>query len=377
MFYSKFKSLLTHNLINIPGWHTPRKIVVIESDDWGAIRMPSREVYEKMLSEGIRVDRDPYCRYDGLETADDLSRLFEVLVSVKDKNGRHPVITADTVVANPDFEAIKANGFSEYVYEPITDTFSKSSRHEGALDMWKEGMTIGLFHPQFHGREHLNVKKWMHALQIGDDITRRSFDYGTFGLTSAVDENIKLNYMGAFNSAMPEDVEEYDTILKEGLDLFEDLFGFRSESFIATTYTWPTSIEASLKKYGVRFLQGMVSQKIPLDDDTTFRYKNYNFLGHKSSSGLIYLQRNCYFEPAHYENKDNVGECMNRIRTAFRWGRPAVISVHRINFITSIDNERGSNNLSQFKQLLNRIVKQWPDVEFMTSNELGNLIVRN
>lgn len=348
--------------------------MVIESDDWGAIRMPSREVYDKMLSEGIRVDRDPYCRYDGLETADDLGRLFEVLASVKDKNGRHPIITADTVVANPNFDAIRENGFTEYAYEPITDTFSKSPRHEGAWIMWKEGMAKGLFHPQFHGREHLNVKKWMNALRCGDEITRRSFDYGTFGLTSAVDENIKLNYMGAFNSAMSEDVKEYDMILKEGLDLFEDLFGFRSESFIATTYTWPTSIEPSLKKYGVLYLQGMVSQNIPLDDDTTFRYKNSNFLGRKSSSGLTYLQRNCYFEPTQRPDFDWVSECLHRISIAFRWNKPATISSHRLNFIESIDKSNTDRTLPLFRNLLTEIVRRWTDVEFMTSDEVGNLI---
>lgn len=31
----KLISNLAHNLLNIPGWHTNRKIVVIESDDWG------------------------------------------------------------------------------------------------------------------------------------------------------------------------------------------------------------------------------------------------------------------------------------------------------------------------------------------------------
>ena len=34
-------------LINIPGWRTNRHIVVIESDDWGSIRMPSCEVDEE------------------------------------------------------------------------------------------------------------------------------------------------------------------------------------------------------------------------------------------------------------------------------------------------------------------------------------------
>ena len=41
------KQTITHNLLNIPGWRTKRHIVVIESDDWGSIRMPSKEVYKE------------------------------------------------------------------------------------------------------------------------------------------------------------------------------------------------------------------------------------------------------------------------------------------------------------------------------------------
>ena len=41
-----FKQTITHNLLNIPGWNTKRRIVVFESDDWGAIRMPSKAVFE-------------------------------------------------------------------------------------------------------------------------------------------------------------------------------------------------------------------------------------------------------------------------------------------------------------------------------------------
>ena len=57
--------------------------------------MPSKEVYEQFLKEGIRVDNDPYCRYDSLATKEDLEILFEALQSVKDKNGKPAVLTAD------------------------------------------------------------------------------------------------------------------------------------------------------------------------------------------------------------------------------------------------------------------------------------------
>lgn len=363
-----------HHLGNIPGWRTNRKIVVIESDDWGSIRMPSKEVYQQFLNNGIRVDKDPFCRYDCLATKKDLEELFEVLTSVKDRNGRHPVLTANTVVANPDFEKIKSSNFTKYFYEPFTETLKKSITHDGAFELWRQGMQAGLFHPQFHGREHLNIKKWLRDLQSDVGVTRLSFDMGTYGLTAAVDNHIKDNYMGAFNSGLTDDIQKFKSILKEGLDLFEKIFGFRSESFIATTYTWSPKIETFLKDDGVKYLQGMIHQRIPLDDDTKFRYKKNNFQGTKSKEGLIYLIRNCFFEPSQNPEFDWINDCLKRIKIAFLYHKPVTISMHRLNIIGGIDEDNRYINTILFKKLLLKIVRQYPDVEFMSSDELGRII---
>ena len=277
-------------------------------------------------------------------------------------------------MCNPDFDRIKSSGFQQYYNETFTETLRKSPRHEGAFEMWKEGMEKGLFHPQFHGREHLNVKKWMKTLQDGHESTRVAFALGSFGLTAAIDPTVKNNYMGAFNSSLPEDIFFYRELLRDGLEQFEQLFGYRSESFIATTYTWHPSIEKHLKEYGVRYLQGLVTQKIPHGDDCNIEYRKRNFQGCRSGDGLIYLMRNAFFEPSQYNSSDTVGECISRIKQAFRWGKAAVICAHRLNFIGSIDSTNTDRNLPMFKELLQCIVKRWPDVEFMSSDELGRII---
>lgn len=79
------KHRITHNLLNVPGWRTKRHIVVFESDDWGAIRMPSREIYEKLQFEGYRVDKNIYERTDSLARENDLMTLLEVLKNTKTK----------------------------------------------------------------------------------------------------------------------------------------------------------------------------------------------------------------------------------------------------------------------------------------------------
>ena len=213
--------LTRKELYNMLGWRTKRHLVVIESDDWGSIRMPSREVYEEFLRRGIRVDKDAYCKYDALATKEDLTNLFEVLQSVKDKNGHHPVITANCVVANPIFSKIKESEYTEYFYEPFTATLENSEAHQGALDMWKQGMTAGVFHPQLHGREHLSVKKWLKILQEAHPSTRTAFELGTWGLTAQVDPTIDRYYMSAFDSSKDEDIAEYNRIIDDAANMFE------------------------------------------------------------------------------------------------------------------------------------------------------------
>lgn len=366
--------LTRKELYNIPGWRTKRHLVVIESDDWGSIRMPSREIYEEFLRRGIRVDNDPYCKYDNLATKEDLTNLFEVLDSVKDINGNPAVITANSVVANPVFDKIESSGFSEYYHEPFTETLKKYPNHSGVFDVWKQGMDAGVFHPQFHGREHLNVKKWLRVLKGGDSITRTAFYLGTFGLTYLVDPSIDKYYMGAFNSSLPEDIDYYRVIIDEGLDMFEKTFGYKSKSFIATTYEWSPEIEPCLVNNGVKYIQCAISQKIPVGDDQSFKYQWRGFQGTKTKNGLIRLFRNCFFEPSTKPGFDFVGDCLHRIELAFKWGKAANICAHRLNFIGSIFHENTDRNLPELKRLLLEIKKNWPDVEFVTSDQLGEII---
>jgi hypothetical protein len=367
------KTKISNNLINIPGWKTNRKIIVIESDDWGSIRMPSKEIYSQFLKLGIRVDNDPYCRYDCLASKQDLELLFEVLFKFRDNNGRNPIITANSVLTNPDFKKIRESDFSQYYYETFLETLKRSELHNKSFELWKEGINAGVFRPQFHGREHLNIDKWMSNLRAGHSIIRTAFDLGTFGLTQNVDKSIE-NCMGAFKSSDIQSINTYNSILSEGLSLFQDFFGYKSLSFIAPQYTWHPSLEDCLKTNGVKYLQGMVVQKIPLDNGNNFKFKRNNFLGTYSKNGLMYLMRNSYFEPSINPNIDWVDYCLERIKIAFKWHKPVIISMHRLNFIGVIDSSNRDRNLRLLFELLNNILKYYPDAEFFSSDELGELI---
>ncbi len=368
--FSEIKSAITQNLINIPGWRTKRKILVIESDDWGSVRMPSKEVYRKFVEKGLNITETDYNRLDTLESNDDISMLYEVMDSVKNSAGKNPVITANFVVGNPDFEKIRQSDYTEYHYEIVTKTLERYPGRDRVESLWRQGHSAGIFHPQFHGREHVNVVRWMEALRAKTPEIMFTFDNQT-----TFSGNGDYNFMEVLDFNTPDDLLKMKMSLSEGLNLFEQLFGFRSKSFIPPCYTWNSDIEESLYKNGVRYIQGLVVQLLPTGSFGEYK-KKYHFLGAMNQFGQYFLIRNTFFEPSLSRSSDIVGECLKRINTAFRWSKPAIISTHRINFIGSLDERNRSENLTLFRDLLERIIKLWPDVEFMSSDQLGDLIAK-
>lgn len=376
MYTGGIKSALRVNVSNIPGWRTKRHVVVIESDDWGSIRMSSKEAFDRMLKAGMPVDRSHYNLYDSLECNDDLEQMYETLSKFKDSTGRHPVITGVNVVANPDFEKIKTNNFSEYIYEPYTETCKRYSNHDRVYDLWKEGIEKRLMVPIFHGREHLNAQFWMRALRDKNKSTLVGFENEVTGMPGIKGEKLP-DFQAAFQIDTINDLVYQKEVLKTGLDLFEELYGYRSRYFVPTNGPFNNTLEKDLNEHGVKYINTGKKQKEPLGNG---QYKiNTRFIGDKNQYGQIYITRNCFFEPSSsgFEkpaNTDWINNCLKEIEIAFRWRKPAVISSHRVNYIGYLHPENRERSLKQLSELLSKMLKKWPDIEFMTSAELGDLI---
>lgn len=373
---NNIKSKISHYHQNIRSWKSKRKIVVIESDDWGSIRMPDKKTYNHLLSNGIRVDHCPFNKYDSLASEDDLNALFEVLVKFRDFKGNHPAITANCVIANPDFEKIRNNNFKEYYYELFTETLKKYPNHQNSFNYWKQGIGEKIFFPQFHGREHLNVNRWMKALSLRLPETMLAFDSDLFGISKMITSEQRKSYLEAFAADSYDHEDQINSIIMEGLALFQKILGYRSKSLIAPNYVWSDSNELSSFKQGVKFIQGQKKQIT--HDFISNRTKTINhYSGNSNELGQIYTVRNCMFEPSIYSNKNNIASCLSQIRNAFAWGTPAIITSHRVNFMGSLDLKNRTENLQKFFELLSEILKRWPDVEFMTSDALGDLILKD
>lgn len=368
-------SRIVDHIWNLKSWHTNRRIVVIESDDWGSIRMGNSESISRLEGFGIDLtsgNGQRFNYYDHLASYSDLSRLFEVLSSVQDKYSRPAVITAMSIMANPDFDKIRDNGFNRYYYKRFTDSLSETYGCERSLELWQLGEGERLFVPEFHGREHLNVQVWMRDLQDGNTKVLEAFRNSFYGFRNW-NKNFSHTpaYQAAFDPVQIEEVLEHCKILEDGVDIFKSVFSRNPKYFVPPNSIVHPRVLERCKSLNIDLIGRSRRNKIPYGNG---RYKTkYHFLGQRNDLRQRIIIRNCFFEP-NVPNRDWVSECLKEVQKAFNSKLPAIIGNHRTCFISRHCIGNRDTSLRKLGQLLSGIVKKWPDVEFMTSSELGKLM---
>jgi len=363
------------NIINIPGKRLNRKLLVLESDDWGSIRIPDIKTKKKMIDLGLLSAHDPFSKFDTLETSHDLEALFSVLNQFKDAKGNAPIITGNMVVGNPDFQKIKDSNFADYYFEEFTQTYKKQETGTDTFLVLQKGIESRLFFPQYHAREHLNVATWMHLLQSGDEAFRKAFESACFAIDYKLVSSRRNNLMATYDYNSAEDLTYIRQSISEGLALFEQHFQFKSKTTIAPCYVWDAAIEDAFLENGVCIFQGSRFQNIPKPNVSQF-VKRFHYNGEKVNDKM-YLTRNGLFEPSIKENIDWVNITMKNLATAFAWSKPAVVGTHRLNYVGSLVPENRDRNLKSLTQLLTQVLQKWPDVEFVNSADLANLYLIN
>ena len=122
---------------------------------------------------------------------------------------------------------------------------------------------------------------------------------------------------------------------------------------------------------GIKYIY--FSYIMPVPDEKGDFYKKFYHQYKRSSSGLKYYTRNCAFEPSSYTYK-NVDTTLSQIQAAFRWNKPAIISTHRVNFVGGLQKINRDHGIKELIFLLKAIKKNWPDVKFISSSNLLDLL---
>lgn len=370
------KQGLANHIKNIPGWRTKRKLVIISVDDYGNIRLESKKAMENLQKAQIPFTSH-FDRLDTLETREDLEALFEVLSSVKDKNGNSAIFTPYSLSCNIDYDAMAQNDCAEYIYELLPKTYEKltakdTNAYAGTWELWVEGIAKGLMRPQFHGREHFN-------LHIFNDLLKRK-DKGLLAVLKQnshvslpAHDNYKNGWTAAYSFDTIAETEYFLDNVADGLKAFNQVYGYESNTFTPPAQEFPLHLEGQLKELGIKYIDRPRSLKRHLGNG------KYQIEKHKLGGGteIIELVRNVVFEPITDGITDWVSFSFKQVETAFRLNKPANISSHRVNFCGHIDPKNREAGLRALKLLLQKIVTHWPEVEFISADQLGEMISQN
>lgn len=364
---------IKQNIVNIPGWRTKRKIVVIESDDWGSIRM-NKDVNNYFKNKDIYKHFNHYDRNDGLESIADLDFLFETLFSIKNDKGANPIFTANTVIFNPNFEQIRNNNYDKIYLESFDESYKKFS--DIKIENIIQGVKNNIFKPQFHGSLHVNKKIFEKNLMNKNSFITKFIEFNTIGVSKVFTKSsIGYGLLSTYGFESNEELEEQIELTIKAINMFNNIFNFRSKSFIAPQNIVNKNFTKRLSEYGIKIIQGSRVHKSPNLLKQKLKHEAH-ILGEINKSKQVYMVRNCTFEPSFKNNIDWVSKCLKEIEVSFRWFKPAIITTHRVNYIGSINIKNRDDNLIKLKALLSSIVYKWPDVEFMSSDELGELILK-
>ena len=368
---TSLKRKLLANLKNIGLPVIRRKLIIFESDDWGSNRMPSVKDFKGLVKDGVLSGKPShYDINDTIARASDLEVLFDALNMVKDHTGRNAVFTPFVNVANPDFEKIENSGFQNYYWEDFFTTLEKTGEKTALSGLWKQGIENGIFDPAFHGREHLCVPLWLKHLKDENSLVRKAFKHHFYSVPIE-GLPVKLN---AFRPALffshPDQVPFLKHSIMEGMEKMKSLFNKSPKVFCPPNGISHKLFDEASSLEGIKTI--MANRLRPEPNGKGGLTKIFYPNGSKNQWGQKYYQRNCAFEPTY--SADAVNFSLMQIEAAFRWFKPAIISTHRVNYIGSLNPANRERGIAALKTLLKEVVKRWPDVEFISSNEFSDIL---
>ncbi len=350
---------------------TSRKLLAFVSDDWGCVRIRSKADRKALLGAGFKLETNRFDKFDMLESNDDMERLLELISRFKDVAGNPFVITAVSNMGNPDFDAIRRSGFASYSYKTLVQSWNEAENSNRVHSLVLEGIKNGIFRPEFHGREHVFVSYWMELLKAEHPIVKKAFEYGYYMLGR---ESLGSNYLFGLGAAFDFDsrynLKNQADIIADGLKIFADAFAFRSSYFTPPALLYNNQLNAILKAGGINYVDVSRNRKMPVGNGKYTR--RFHYLGQSNGFNQRYVTRNCVFEPNQISATTAVDSCLKDIRVAFESKRPAIISNHRVAFVSGLCSKNGVTGLKALELLIKSILSKWPDVEFCTVPDLMN-----
>lgn len=358
------------NYNNLLGKKTKKKIIVFESDDWGSFRFKNnciRDKFIKNFTPNLWMHN-----YDTFESADDLQNLLNTLKSIKGKDDNNPKFTFLMNPSNPNFKKIKEGNFQNFYNETFLETLNYRKDGKEIYDLYKTALENKTVEIGFHGKEHLNVNQWMNDLKNNDKIAHLGFDNKVWGFSRLYVSNSLKSYRSTFDINSYNEIEKLKNNITEGISIINNTFNQKTTYFLPPDGPYHLDLNGELVNNGIEYIGLSKLHNNPLEPH--WYNKKLFWIGKTTKEGLTVITRNVVFEPSSPRNNDPINFALKQIKDAFRHSKPAIISSHRANFVGSLDLQKRDVNLKLLNDFICKIIKTWPEVEFMTSSELGILL---
>jgi hypothetical protein len=324
-------------------WHEPVlrvPVLLFESDDWGP---------------GNR------------QQARQLERLMGLLQSYQDAKGSNPVMTLGVVLGLPDTEKNRACSLSAFHRVNLAEP-----RFQEIREAMQRGVEAGVFSLQLHGLEHY----WPAALLAAakqDQAIREWLTGDPLPDTERLPPALQSRWIDG--SCLPSrslNEQEVEQAAREEVEMFAAIFGYTPAVLVPPTFVWSPAVERGWAAAGGRIVVTPGQRYEARDAENKLLPSGPPIRnGDKSPTGMSYIVRSDYFEPAYGHTAERALHAMARKN---RTARPTLLEIHRCNFTQ--DPELAECSLSELRRLLDEVLKRYPDVTFLSAEAIAQAFNR-
>ena len=344
----------------VRGFSFDRPLVLLQSDDWARVGVRDQDGYELLRKYGIRLGQHPYDFYT-LETAEDVIALRDTLKRHRDSTGRAACIVMNFLLANLDFPRMASTGFEEIHIKPITEGLPGGWRRAGLFEAYKQGTADGVFHPALHGLTHLCCRAAENALARSGE--RREL-LKTLWKAETPYIYWRMPWVG-YEYCNPErphagflSADAQAGLIREATKTFTRFFSASPVTACAPGYRANHDTHAAWADCGIRVAQNGSGAPLP---------------PHMNDLEILNLYRTIDFEPTQHDLP--IEKYMQLANACFARGLPVIISVHSINFHSTLKDFRGPT-LRALDGLLSALEDKYPNLLYVHDGDLCDIVTR-
>jgi hypothetical protein len=345
--------------LTYPGLRFDRPLVLFQSDDWGRVGVRDREGWEELRAGGLNLGEKPYDFYS-LEAAEDIHAVGEVLRKHRDSAGRKPSMVMNFIMANVDFNGCFESGQKKIALVPLTEGWPGKWRRPHLAEAYKLGIRERLFYPALHGLTHFCERAVARELAAGEE---RSKLVKNLWKAQTPYIHWRMPWVGFeyWDPEMPAarrflSLDAQQAAIVRAAGIFREMFAVPPLSACAPGYRANADTRTAWLECGVRVAQN------GFGGEPRGPYLDEN--------GMLHTFRMVEMEPA-VQPRD-VAKLLAQAEVCLARGLPAVISIHAINFHSTIQDFR-TPTLKLMEEFLTALEKKWPHLLYIDDADLFSI----